>query len=190
MSEESLLDSVKSVPRATPGGAQEGRETPKQRKQKMLAALKAENKAEAGDIPPEVLEFEKANGIPSPGPAKNPEPPAERQIPASLPKPSRPRKPRTHVEKSERRKAAVSMEIEGAGTFKTPAYGVVDANFGFFIVLPKGADAAIFIPNPGTRVRLSAPEFGLPSADCFFPGISAEIPGLDACVLAFVKTDG
>ena len=76
--DENPLNMAPTVPRASESGAQEGRETPKMRKERMLADLRAgkgtDNKSKSrkrkvpeviphDGIPPEVLELEKRNGI-------------------------------------------------------------------------------------------------------------------------------
>jgi len=181
MSGESLLDSVRPVPSAEIGGAQKGRESPKQRKQRMFAELRA---AAQTDVPEEVLDFEKSNGVQVP--KRSTRQSSDKDIPVDAPA----RKKRRHVAVSPvREKFVVSMEISGVGMYRTPAYNVVDAGYGLFVVLPKGDGDTIFIPGVGTQVSISANYPRELQCKCFYPGIMAEIPGLDAIVLAFVKVD-
>jgi hypothetical protein len=181
MSEESLLGSERPVPVATIGGAQIGRESPKQRKQRMLAEMA---KGSQQDVPAEVLDFEKAHGVQVPVRSS----PVKRQE-AQEPESSSRKRKYHPVVKLTREKFVVSMEISGVGTYRTPAYNVVDAGYGLFVVLPKGDSDTIFIPGVGTQVSISAHRPAEISYKCFYPGIMAEIPGLDAVVLAFVKVD-
>lgn len=183
MSEELLLDSAKTVPVATIGGAQAGRETPKQRKQKMLASMKKKSRPE---IPAEVLAFEKSRGISVPDKEDDvdPVPSTETNVTvADKPK----RSPRRQSPAVQRKKIVISMELDGIGTYKTPAYDVVDANYGFFVVLPKGDNDTIFMPGIGTSVVISTPDGT--KRKCYYPGVVAEFPMLNACVLAFIKAD-
>jgi len=180
--EESLIDGVKPVPVASITGAQEGRESPKQRKNRMIASLRRRTKL---PVPNEVLEFEKANGITVPDKQ-------EQEEPIDAPAVSVTPIPKKRVYKKRdkpqpRKKILISISIPGAGVYKVPVYDVVDANFGLFVVFADGGDDPIFIPDGASKVVISTPD-GL-RQKCFYPGVVAKMPGFDACIMAFIKDD-
>lgn len=182
MENTSLIDNVKPVPSASASGKQEGRESPKQRKQRMIEYLKSGRPP----VPDEVLAFEKANGISVPDKSAVKE---SDQDQSGKEKPARKRREPKPVEiqKPARKKIVVSIEIEGVGTYRTPVYNIVDANYGIFVVFPNGTEDTVFIPSVGTEITISVPGEKPASYRCYYPGVVAEIPGLDACVMAFIK---
>ena len=190
ISDSSSFDNVPRVPRATEGGAQEGRETPKQRKEKMMAARRGTKKTQT--VPPEVLEFEKQNGLDAIGTAPAPEAPVfhESGYPAALPpapaRSARKRRPRRPSLTSQRMQ--VSIRIPGSGVYKTPVHRVVDAGNGFFLLLPRGSMEAIFLPEPGAVLELTWDDnYGPHSETCYCPGVTADIPELNVCAMTLVK---
>lgn len=193
---ESVFDGIPTVPVASETGAQPGRETPKQRKAKMLAEMRASKKAADLGVPAEVLDFEKAHGISVPDKQNKPDPSSADDVPDVVAVAPVIRRRHRRVEASgatqKRSKMVVSIFITGAGEYRTPAYGVVEAGeFGLFLLLPSGSDEAIFIPSAGSLLTLKYrdPVSGNVSVPCYYPGVAADIPGLDAYVVALIKAD-
>lgn len=189
------------VPHASEGGAQDGRETPKQRKARMLARIKAGAPARMvkpnDDIPAEVLEFERKSGISVPShelgiPATDIEaaPPPEpvRPEPAAGVLKQRRRASRPSVPRERRIKSQITIAIAKVGEFRTPSYGVLDAGFGVIVLLPDSPGETVFIPEVGTVVEIRKND-GTDPVRCFYPGVSAPIPGTGMIAMAFVKSD-
>lgn len=192
-----MAKELRPVPRATEGGKQEGRESPKEQKMRMLAELSAKKKKPAREIPQEVLDLEKAAGIHMPGgapaeeldafgepvPESVPEDKKERLAPWPQPRAEKPK--RKYKKREPKKVMVVSVEVENVGTFSIPATDVLDAGYGIVLLSPGTADSASFSPKPGTYVRLQLPDGR--DIPCFCPGISADLPGGKTRMTAFVK---
>jgi hypothetical protein len=79
----------------------------------------------------------------------------------------------------------VNFRLEN-GTYSVPAIDVRESPLGIIIVLPYGAQDAIFTPNPGTKVCIG---WKGQSWDCYFPGTSFEIPDLGVLVITMIRSD-
>lgn len=205
MPEERGMFGTKPVPRATESGKQEGRESPKEQKMRMLAELSArKNKpskpTKVPKVPKKVLEAERKAGIKLAGvpedededqgqvvdqtpldripdlPPIQPDSPARKRQPAV-------RRPRKAVET--KTWFSLSIEIPDVGTFTTPATDVLEAGYGLVVLAPGGQDVASFVPNPGTMVVLGMPDGG--KQECYYPGVCTELPDGKTKVLVFIK---
>jgi len=207
MPEEKGMFGTKPVPRATESGKQEGRESPKEQKMRMLAELSArKNKppkpVKVPKVPKKVLEAERKAGIKLAGVPDdddlesdpNVDPTPIEVIPDLPPiQPDPPTRRRQAVQRRPRKQAEVkkafplSIEIPSVGTFTTPANEVLDAGYGLVVVAPGGQDAASFVPNPGTRVVLGLP--GGRQQHCYYPGVCADMPDGKTRILVFIKAE-
>jgi len=71
------------------------------------------------------------------------------------------------------------------GAMSVMAIDVILSPYGLVVLLPLG-DNPTFIPKPGSEITISQ---GLDSWNCYFPGISFDIPELKLIGLAFVRKE-
>ena len=71
------------------------------------------------------------------------------------------------------------------GAMSVMAIDVILSPYGLVVLLPLG-DNPTFIPKPGSEITISQ---GLDSWNCYFPGISFDIPKLKLIGLAFVRKE-
>lgn len=81
-------------------------------------------------------------------------------------------------------RARVNLQVENAGSYSIPAIDVINAGFGVMVLLPAGENDAVFIPNAGTAVDIT---FKNETYQCYFPGVTGEIPDLKILVMSFIN---
>ena len=70
------------------------------------------------------------------------------------------------------------------GSMQMTVMAVIPSTYGVTILLPLSDDSVTFIPKPGSEIRITKAD---ESWDCYFPGITFELPALQMFGMVFVR---
>ena len=79
----------------------------------------------------------------------------------------------------------VTMEMSDS-TVSMSIVDLIESRYGITVLVPTGADAAVFTPKPGSEVTFRD---GSKVYECYFPGTFFDLPDLDIAGMSFVRKD-